>query len=276
VRPPSSSTVYFGSGSNGNSAAQRVYDRKVELLSAGLYPLVSDQAPADMNVIVLAWGPSAPNNFVVEGHSTSTEELNLWADLVPVSLPAGNEQPALSAGSVPYTVYAPGNNPSLLVWTGSGPIASSSNPGPPPTVVPAVIPTTAPSLPGRPAPTPFVPGGPAAQAQSIHVSPYADVHYRLPAGVKPLKLSLVFSIGQSSPAGDFDLMAYNVTSGSWDNVGTIQTSSATQSSTVTGTLTIPNPADYTGTAGDVIIRLRPKGGDTTLTNVTLNLELNGK
>ena len=63
VRPPPSSTVYFGSGSNGNSDAQRTYDRKVELLSAGLYPLVSDQAPADMNVIVLAWGPSAPTDF---------------------------------------------------------------------------------------------------------------------------------------------------------------------------------------------------------------------
>ena len=168
-------------------------------------------------------GRPRPPISTVEGHGTSTEELNLWADLVPVSA-TGNEQPALRAGSVPYTVYAPGNNPTVLVWTGSGPLSSSGNPGPPPTVVPAVIPTTAPGVPSRINPIPAVPGGSTAQAQSIHVSPYADVHYRLPAGVKPAKLSLAYSIGQSSPAGDLDLLAYNVSSGSWDSVGTIQTS----------------------------------------------------
>jgi hypothetical protein len=275
VNPPSPGAVYLSGGSQGNAAAQRVYDRKIELLSAGLYPLVADQAPADFNVIVLAWGPPLPANFEVEGHTTSTDELNLWADVVPVSSPVANEQPALRAGLVPYTVYAPGNNPTLLVWNGSGPLSSSVSPGLPPTSVPGIVPTAAPGVPIPPVPIPYVPGG-VASVQTIHISPYADIHFRLPAGIKPATLSLTYTIGQSTAAGDMDLLAYNVSKGNWDKVGAVQVGSASQSAHLNGTISINNPPAYTGAGGDVIVRLQPKAGDTTLTDVTLNLELNAK
>jgi hypothetical protein len=229
-----------------------------------------------MNVIVLAWGPSLPTNFAVEGHGTSTDEQNFWAGLVPVSSAAANVQPALRAGSVPYTVYAPGNNPAVLAGTLGGSISSSGNPVPLPTAPPGSVPTTVPGVPGAQVPPPPIPGSGAVQPQSIHISPYADVHYRLPASIKPGKLSLVYDIARSSPIGDLDLLAYNVTTGSWDKVGTLQTSGATKASHLNGTLSVPNPAGYTGSGGDVYIRILPKGGDTTLTGVTLNLELNGK
>jgi hypothetical protein len=279
VIPPSFSSSSPYTGSQANTVAQRTYNRKVELLSVGLYPLVADQAPSDMSVIVLAWGPPLPANFEVEDHGTSTEELNMWAGVASVSSPAANEQPALHAGVVPYTLYAPGNNPPVLTWTGGGPLSSPGGPlsvsgGPAP--VPSAVPTVGSGTQQFVPPAVVAIGGSAVQSLSVHVSPYADVSYRLPAGIKPDKLALSYDVAQASTTGDIELLAYNVITGTWDSAGTMQTNNGTQTSTSHATVPIANPANYTGPAGDVTIRLLPVGGDTTLTNLTLNLELNGK
>jgi hypothetical protein len=257
VRPPQSGLTFQYTNGQGSSAEQRTYDRKIELLSAGLYPLVADEPPADMSVIVLAWGPSVPTNFDVPDHSTSTEELNLWTFVVPVGS-AGNEQAVLSAGSVPYRVYAPGNNPSIIVWNGSGTLS------PTPGAVPSAVPTLPPGA--RIVPPTISAGGSTPSPLSIHISPYADVQYRLPAGTKPDKLTLTYSIGQGTATGDIAMLAYNIKSGKWDSIGSLSKS---------GTLSIPSPTLYTGPAGDVTIRLQPKG-DAILSDVTLNLALNGQ
>ncbi len=136
VRPPQSGQTFQFTNGQGSSAEQRTYNRKIDLLSAGLYPLVADEPPADMRVIVLAWGPTLPTNFDVAGHSTGNEELNLWTSVVPVGS-AGSEQAVLPAGSVPYTLYAPGNKPSIIVWNGSGTLS----------VVPGAVPSAVPPLP---------------------------------------------------------------------------------------------------------------------------------
>jgi hypothetical protein len=116
--PPgvSSNGSPFGYGGRSISEAQRRYNRQVQLLSTGLGELVSNAAPSDMSVIALAWGPSAPEGFSIPGRSYRAEELNLWTARLEVR-GDGPVTPRLKSGSVPFTVYAPGNDPR---WLGSG------------------------------------------------------------------------------------------------------------------------------------------------------------
>jgi hypothetical protein len=98
------------------SDTQRRYNRQVQLLSMGLGELVSNNAPSDMSVIALAWGPLAPEGFSIPGRSYRAEELNLWTTRLDVR-GDGPVAPKLKSGSVPFTVYAPGNDPK---WLDSG------------------------------------------------------------------------------------------------------------------------------------------------------------
>jgi hypothetical protein len=272
VFAPQPGFSYPYSGGQGNSAEQRTYNRKIELLSAALYPLVADMPPIDLNVVVLAWGPSAPAAFGVDGYSTSSEELNVWASLAPVGVSA-NEAPALNSGLVPYSIYAPGNSPPLVPWNGSNALPNApGGPGAVPTFPPTVAPTSVPSF-GTPTPAG---GGTSAPLPGIHVSPYADIQFRLPPGTKPDKLTFDYSIARISTDGDIDLMAYNVTKGSWDVVGTWADSSGGRVTSTSGSLSIPNPVQYTGPGGEVTLRIQPRGTDTTLTDAMFSLGLNGK
>ncbi|MEO8288981.1 MAG: hypothetical protein ABI670_21430 [Chloroflexota bacterium] len=264
VSAPSAGVPYPYSGGQGNSPEQRTYNRKVELLSAALYPLLYDTPPLDMNVIVLAWGPSVPTSFDVEGHTTNKEELTVWADIAPITA-SGNDQAKLSAGKVPYIVYAPSNNPSWLPWNGDLSLPNvSSGPGP--------VPTASPIYPVTPTPYP----GYTPPAQGVEVAPYADLQYSLPSGTRPDSLDFNYSIDAISTDGDIDLLAYNVESGKWDVLGTWPAAGTSQTASTKGTLTIPDPAQYVTPGGSVTIRLQAKGNRATLTNATLNLSLNEK
>ncbi len=266
---PQSGLSYPYKGGQGNSPEQRTYNRKIELLSAALYPVVADEPPADMSVIVLAWGPPVPANFSVEGHNSNSEELNVWADVAPVGL-ADHQHPILTSGSVPYVIFAPGNNPALLPWNGDLTLPNSST-GPTP------VPTTPASGQGLLTPTPLpISGGFSSPSQGIRIAPYADVQYRLPAGTHPDSLTFNYSIAQIATDGDIALLAYNVTTGKWDSIGTWAKSGVTGGAKSQGALPIPNPTQYTGTAGDVTLRLLPKGNDATLTDASLNISLNEK
>ncbi len=118
----SGSSFYYDYDQRPSSDAQRRYNRQVQLLSAGLSDLLSNTAPADMSVIALAWGPPAPGGFTIADRTPRSEELNLWTARVPVRAD-GDTQPKIRAGAVPFSVYAPGNEPK---WLDSGEGGKSS------------------------------------------------------------------------------------------------------------------------------------------------------
>jgi hypothetical protein len=289
--PPPSGTYsplpgpsYPYNAGQGNSDEQRTYARKIELLSAALYPLENDMPPTDMSVVVLAWGPSPPSSFDVEGHSTSSEELNVWTDLAPIRV-NGNETPKLHSGLVPYTIYAPGNKPAVTSWNGAGPLPTPFAPYSVPNYVPTAVPTlpvgTTPGPPSgpntsiTPTPAPY-PGGLPGQPQGLRIFPYADVRYRLPAGTQPTDLTFSYSIASVVTDGDIDLLAYSVNEGKWERIGSWPSNSKGTAASTTGNFSIPDPARYTSPAGEVILRLQPKGTDATLTSVSLDMGLNEK
>jgi hypothetical protein len=103
----------------------------------------------------------------------------------------------------------------------------------------------------------------------VTLQPYADVPFRLPAGSKPDSLKLSIKIASLS-APVIDLLAYNVRTGVWDRLGSLGGNS--QTTNFVGS--IPNPANYTGPAGDVTMRLLSTTGTTTISLRSVDLGLN--
>ena len=256
---------YYGPGNSSNNQPQRLYDRKVALLSAALYPFVSGEPPTDMNVIMLAWGPAPSTQFGVQGYSTTSEDVNVWADLVRVKADA-NDQGRLDflrSDSVPYTIYAPGNNPAILpmgqAYSGASAQAQmlstqfyvgSSQPQPFPAPTPIF-----PLQPGQPAP-----------GAGIRLAPYADLQFRLPTGTEPSNLTLKYTVKVTDEDVVLDLLAYNVATGAWDKLSTLE------QSTTANEISIPNPTHYTGSAGDITLRIL-SSAETNL-DAVLDLALN--
>lgn len=116
--------------------------------------------------------------------------------------------------------------------------------------------------------TPWVAGPP-----KDGLSPYADVHFALPPGTKPLSLSLSFN-ASSQPANGIDILAYNARTGAWDRVG--NTAQSPDNGQGGGSLDLPNPQDYTGAAGDVTARFQVPGDNPNVQIIDLDLILNGK
>lgn len=231
--PTSSGGSYYGSQGN-VSDEQRAYNRKVELLGNGLLPYISDDPPADMDVTVLAWGPDAPSKFRVSGSTVPSDSLNLWISRVKArSRDDGTAR--LKAGSVPLSIYAPGE-------TGGN--------------------------------ARFIKDMPArGNALALVVDPYADILYRLPAGTKPQELQLSIGLGRYSGAGgEVILLAYNSGAGGWDRIGNINNTLPNEQSDTR--LTIPNPALYVNAAGDVTLRLQSASGRQTINLRVLDLSLN--
>ncbi len=123
AQSPGQALPYSGSGI---SPEQRDYNRKVELLNAGLQPLVSADNPTSMDVLAVAWGPQAPSSLTVAGQSPRYEKTNLWTSRFSVAAATGSgSKPRLRAGSVPYTVYSPGNESG---WNSSVPTVLNLSP----------------------------------------------------------------------------------------------------------------------------------------------------
>jgi hypothetical protein len=108
---------------------------------------------------------------------------------------------------------------------------------------------------------------PTVSTVNFTVNPYADILYRLPPGTRPASLVLQWAFSVNSLANSAVLMAYNVRTGGWDRIGTLNSGQGT----VPG---IQSPADYVGPAGDVTIRLLSESGAQTWDFSSLELILN--
>ncbi|HST04290.1 MAG TPA: hypothetical protein VLQ48_06090 [Chloroflexia bacterium] len=272
---PNQSMYYSPGYSNAsNAAAQREYDRKLNALSVALYPLLDGDPPTDMNVVLVAWGPSPSTRFSVDGSSilSQEQEVNVWASKARV-VATQNDQPSLNSDQVPYTVYAPGNSPSLLPMGGSSSQAYTSQSNgsstmfllPPGQVPPNQSQSTVPQ------PLPTVTYGSSLPASGLFLTPYIDFYYRLPAGAQPQSLYLNFTTsntGRPQPGSPLDVEAYNVQTGTWDNIATINSVSDVLQQT------IPSPTQYVGPAGDVTIRLSSPDRTDININGTFHLALN--
>ena len=162
------------------SDEQRRYNRRVQLLSIGLRSLLTTDAPADLSVIALGWGPPAPGGFTLAGSSPRSEELNLWLARLPVrgSPGAGSNQGVrnkLNMGNVPFSVYAPGNS---QTWLESGALGNTS----------------------------------------VTLTPYTDLLATLPAGAYLAGGDKVELRMPQYTSDAVYVLAYNVASGSWDRV----------------------------------------------------------
>lgn len=242
------SSAYYG-GSNNRNPAQRLYDRKVELLSVALYPLVSGEAPTDLDVIMLAWGPSPSTSFGVQGYNTTSEEINVWSSTAHVK---NSTQARLDSGAVPYAIYAPGN-------------VSSGGSGVPPSVqqfIGFMLNSSSTPIPG---------GGYnvirgsgslgsssavtysqiAGENAKIQIFPYAELQFRLPGGTKPDSLTLRYLARQSADSELVSLSAYNTLSQQWDTLNNIDLAEAAS------VIHIPAPKEYTSLSGEVTLRLQP-------------------
>lgn len=243
----------YGQVGQVNGTAQREYDRKVNALSVALYPLLSAEPPTEMQVVMVAWGPAPPNRFEINGHSTQDKEENVWVSTAPVTATEG-DQLSLDSNLVPFTVYAPGNSPSVLVPRGINGYQAG---------VPGSV------QPGIPPPMPTTTAG--ATNSTLTVGPYADFLYRLPAGVQPQSLFLNYSANsasQSQGAHDLDVRAYNVQTGAWDLLGTLGVANGTMQQAIS------NPALYVGPAGDMTVRLSSPDGTTVNITGVFQLALN--
>ncbi len=246
----------YGQAGQVNGTAQREYDRKVNALSVALYPLMIGEAPTDLNVILLAWGPTPAARFSVDGKSnlSQDQDVNVWASTVHV-VASVSDQVSLDADKVPYGVYVPGNSPSVL------PMGSGS---------PLVFTTVSGQVqPGIPQPVPTATSNGVVSGLSL--APYIEFRYRLPSGIQPQSLYLNYSTSDPPPPGPgspLDVQAYNVRTGAWDRIATIGSVSAKLQQA------IPNPALYVGAAGDVTVRLSSPDGSVTGINGSFRLALN--
>jgi hypothetical protein len=116
VSAPPSGQTYVPS----QSPAEREYGRRVGVLNMAIGPLVSNDPPASLDVLVLAWGAAPPLGLTVESQKVRNEQLDLWTMRVPVVARAG-EGAKLAGGSVPLWVYVPGGDPG---WFAGVPSAS--------------------------------------------------------------------------------------------------------------------------------------------------------
>ncbi len=110
VSDPSSQGGGFGYNNSSDSDAQRAYNRKVEVLNMALSPVLSADPPDSLDVLAVMWGPPSGSTLEITNAAARNDDLNLWLSRFTV---AGQNdtgsQPQLSTGTVPFTMYAPGN-----------------------------------------------------------------------------------------------------------------------------------------------------------------------
>jgi hypothetical protein len=246
----------YGQGVQVNSTAQREYNRKLNALSVALFPLMIGEAPTDMNVVLLAWGPAPAARFSVDGKSilSQEQEVNVWAATVHV-VASVSDQASLDSDRVPYSVYVPGNSPSVLPMGNGSPLVFTTVGGQVQPGVPQPVPTATSS----------------GVVSGLSLAPYIEFRYRLPSGIQAQSLYLNYSTSDPAPlrpGSPLDVQAYNSRTGAWDRVATIGSVSAKLQQA------IPNPTLYVGAAGDVTIRLSSPDGSVTSINGSFTLALN--
>ncbi|HET6314075.1 MAG TPA: hypothetical protein VFH60_09585 [Chloroflexia bacterium] len=116
VEDPSQSGGYYGGGQDSNQ--QRDYNRRVQMLSTALEPLLVNEPPSDFTVLAVAWGPSPPSEFRVLDRTTRTEDLNVWTSRLQVAGGDGG-QGRITQGTLPAMQYVPDDNPAWKPFDGS-------------------------------------------------------------------------------------------------------------------------------------------------------------
>jgi hypothetical protein len=110
VEDPTQSGGYGYYGSGESDSAQRNYNRRVQMLSTALEPLLTNERPTDFTVLAIAWGPPPPSEFRVLDRSTRNEDLNVWTSRLQVTGAAGDQGRATNR-TLPVMQYVPGDNP---------------------------------------------------------------------------------------------------------------------------------------------------------------------
>ena len=117
VQDPGQSPNYYY-GSDQDNGDQREYNRRVQMLSTALEPLLVSEPPPDFTVLAVTWGPSPPTEFRVLDRTTRTEDLNVWTSRLQV---AGDDtgQGRVTDGTLPAMQYAADDNPAWKAFNGS-------------------------------------------------------------------------------------------------------------------------------------------------------------
>lgn len=110
VQDPSQSGGYYYYGGGQVSPAQRDYNRRVQMLSTALEPLVIDRPPPDFTVLAVAWGPPPPSEFQVLDRTSRTEDLNVWTGSLQVAGGPGS-QGRVTNNTLPAMQYIPTDDP---------------------------------------------------------------------------------------------------------------------------------------------------------------------
>jgi hypothetical protein len=108
VEDPSQYGGYYGSGQA--NSAQRDYNRRVQMLSTALQPLLTDEPASDFTVLAVAWGPPPPSEFHVLDRTTRTEDLNIWTSRHEVT-GGPQDQGRVTNRALPAMQYMPTDNP---------------------------------------------------------------------------------------------------------------------------------------------------------------------
>jgi hypothetical protein len=110
VVDPTQDSSYGYYGSEQSNTAQRDYNRRVQMLSTALEPLLTDERPTDFTVLAVGWGPPPPSEFRVLDRSTRTEDLNVWTSRLQVTGGSGGQGRATNR-TLPAMQYVPTDNP---------------------------------------------------------------------------------------------------------------------------------------------------------------------
>jgi hypothetical protein len=208
-----------------NAAAQRIYNRKREVLQWALLDLGMNSPPAKLEAVALGWSGEASDRFRVTTGARQ-EGVTLWASRATVR--AAQSGTRLSAGLIPFSIYAPASEPPLPTYR--EPYSTLDAP--------------------------------------LTLAPYADITLRLPPGAKPQTVR--FSYTLTALESEVSVLAYNPRTGAWTPIGELVKSD-------TGTnqvLEVPDPATYTGPAGELTLRLLSSIPEQTLPFSTLEFGLN--
>jgi hypothetical protein len=114
VQDPSQSPSLYGSSQD--NGKQRDYNRRVQMLSTAIEPLLVDEPPSDFTVLAVAWGPSPPAEFRVLDRTTRTEDMNVWTSRLQVG---GGTQGRITNGTLPAMQYVADENPAWRAFNGS-------------------------------------------------------------------------------------------------------------------------------------------------------------
>lgn len=86
------------------------------------------------------------------------------------------------------------------------------------------------------------------------LEPYADIHFSLPMGAKPERMTIAYDTG-GRQLDNVAWLGYNVRTGRWDSFGTVSGAGEVIAGVNQRGIALPSAADYVSPGGDVTLRL---------------------